>query len=416
MRDYALKAGLGILLLSSVVVPGGFARASGSASIEGLYPGDTVSIGTTVSFAVVTSGFSNPSYWVVDSFPGGVISSNINANGDLSWTPNEDDIGTHDLTITVSDASGDSAVVTQDIVVGSPSVSIQSLTPGTSVVVGNPVSFSVSASGFTNPYYSAADSFPYSSLLYSAINSAGNFSWTPIAQDIGNHTITLTIKDNFGDTATTSQQITVLSVPTIIIQSMIPGSSVGVGQTFSFVATSTGFIDPTYTVAESSTGLSSSTVAIDPSSGNATWVPLYNDIGLHQITVSATDSSGRTATKTFNITVTPQARGYVVSPVTTPVSVAPTVVSAPTSISATVTTGASPAYAFKHYLAVGSTGADVTALQETLTAQGVYTGPITGYFGQLTMHGVEKFQSSHGIESVGAVGPITRAALNGLGN
>ncbi|MDP2598849.1 MAG: peptidoglycan-binding domain-containing protein, partial [Candidatus Liptonbacteria bacterium] len=51
-------------------------------------------------------------------------------------------------------------------------------------------------------------------------------------------------------------------------------------------------------------------------------------------------------------------------------------------------------------------------LQQVLTTQGVYTGPITGYFGPLTQAGVERFQTKYGIDPVGEVGPITRAKLN----
>jgi Putative peptidoglycan binding domain len=402
-----------IIILSSAILPAGLARASASASIVGLYPNATIPIGTTVSFIVEPSGFTNPSYWVVDSFPGGVTTTNINAAGDLSWTPNIDDVGTHNITVTVSDSAGNSAAVSQQIVVnGAPTISLQSLTPGSSVVVGTPVSFTVVPSGFINQYYySAADSFSHSSLQYSAVNSTTNvFSWTPVAQDVGNHTITITAKDNFGYLATTSQQITVLGVPTVSIESLLPGSSVGVGQPLSFIATSTGLTNPTYTVEESLTGASTSTVAIDPSSGVASWTPTYNDIGVHQVAVNATDSTGVSATTTVAITVTSQPQGstvYSVAPVSTP-SVTTT-----TSVS-TAAPAISPAYVFKRYLTVGSVGSDVTALQDTLTAQGSYSGPITGYFGQLTMRGVEVFQKIHGIEVVGAVGPLTRKVLNQL--
>ena len=69
-------------------------------------------------------------------------------------------------------------------------------------------------------------------------------------------------------------------------------------------------------------------------------------------------------------------------------------------------------YDFTTLLTYGSTGDAVTALQEQLTRDGIYTGPITGYYGDLTTAAVEVFQSKHGISSVGYVGPGTRAALN----
>ncbi|MFA5841913.1 MAG: peptidoglycan-binding protein [Candidatus Paceibacterota bacterium] len=68
--------------------------------------------------------------------------------------------------------------------------------------------------------------------------------------------------------------------------------------------------------------------------------------------------------------------------------------------------------AFVRSLQHGSTGDDVTKLQERLTAEGVYSGPITGYFGNLTSEGVKKFQEKNGLEQAGVVGPKTRELLN----
>ncbi len=70
---------------------------------------------------------------------------------------------------------------------------------------------------------------------------------------------------------------------------------------------------------------------------------------------------------------------------------------------------------FTRSLGLGSTGPDVSALQEILKAKGFYVFPeITGYFGQVTLQAVAGFQASLGLEAVGSVGPATRAALNAL--
>lgn len=64
-------------------------------------------------------------------------------------------------------------------------------------------------------------------------------------------------------------------------------------------------------------------------------------------------------------------------------------------------------------LKIGSQGGDVTELQNRLTQEGVYSGPITGYFGQLTLKAVKAYQTKYGISQIGTVGPLTRAQLNG---
>lgn len=63
----------------------------------------------------------------------------------------------------------------------------------------------------------------------------------------------------------------------------------------------------------------------------------------------------------------------------------------------------------------GSTGDDVVSLQTFLESKGflkIPAGVTKGYFGSLTEQSVKKYQESVGIETVGIVGPKTRARLN----
>ncbi len=58
---------------------------------------------------------------------------------------------------------------------------------------------------------------------------------------------------------------------------------------------------------------------------------------------------------------------------------------------------------------------DVTRLQEFLKGEGVYSGPITGNFFNLTREGVSSFQRREGIEpSLGYFGPKSRVRANTL--
>jgi len=85
-----------------------------------------------------------------------------------------------------------------------------------------------------------------------------------------------------------------------------------------------------------------------------------------------------------------------------------------TSASAGVVTNvpSGTAYNFTEFLAVGSQDAQVTELQQRLTALGFYSGEVTGYYGTATEQAVMKYQTAHGITATGYVGPGTRAALN----
>ena len=73
----------------------------------------------------------------------------------------------------------------------------------------------------------------------------------------------------------------------------------------------------------------------------------------------------------------------------------------------TTTTTSGSCYQFTKTLAVGSTGADVTALQKALNMSST-----TGYFGNMTKTAVMSYQTSNGLSAVGMVGPATRAKLN----
>lgn len=72
---------------------------------------------------------------------------------------------------------------------------------------------------------------------------------------------------------------------------------------------------------------------------------------------------------------------------------------------AAVTSSASVSYT--RDLTVGSTGADVTSLQNMLGVS-----PATGYFGAITKAAVQSYQASKGVPATGYVGPLTRAELN----
>ena len=71
---------------------------------------------------------------------------------------------------------------------------------------------------------------------------------------------------------------------------------------------------------------------------------------------------------------------------------------------------------FTKTLQLGTTDAEVTTLQTILKGNAtVYPeGLVTGYFGSLTEKAVKAFQTKYGIDSIGIVGPITRAKLNAL--
>ena len=95
------------------------------------------------------------------------------------------------------------------------------------------------------------------------------------------------------------------------------------------------------------------------------------------------------------------------------VSATTPVVTTTTAVVPTVTT---PSYVFTLYLASGMQSAEVTQLQKLLVAEGYLSATPNGYFGTQTKSAVMKFQSAHGIQQLGVIGPSTRTALNAVAN
>ncbi|MGN0632456.1 MAG: spore cortex-lytic enzyme [Oscillospiraceae bacterium] len=59
----------------------------------------------------------------------------------------------------------------------------------------------------------------------------------------------------------------------------------------------------------------------------------------------------------------------------------------------------------------GSSGAEVRAIQEKLKERGLFSGEVTGYYGDKTQTAVKKFQKQQGISQTGTAGPQTLKAL-----
>jgi hypothetical protein len=88
------------------------------------------------------------------------------------------------------------------------------------------------------------------------------------------------------------------------------------------------------------------------------------------------------------------------------------------AITGSSTSAPASSYVFNNNLTVGSTGADVTALQNVLVSGGyLASGLNTGYFGALTQAAVSKWQVASGITPAsGYFGPISRAKINASGS
>lgn len=442
-----MAGGVGLLALG---VPFVFAQAAASITIASLAPGDTVMATRNITFHVVPTGFAPQLYQVSDSFSGSTATNDSFAGaGNFSWVPIPSDVGTHTLTISARDVvSGEAATATQTITITPlPSLSIQSLSPGQTVMSGSKVSFTVSAPGFTTPRFTLRDSFGATTIESANIDASGNFSWTPNIGQNGDHTIIIYASDPAGHNAEITQQIRVGAGPTIAIQPP-PAASVAPGTAVTFVVSAMNFAPTAFSVADTFHGTTVTNANIS-AAGAFSWAPQALDVGTHMITIMGiVGAYGQSATTTQTITVLgpggtlPPPPALVTASTSTGLPPASSLIAnastgADSGIAALlaqiailqakinaqsstttlpIATGASsssaPQYVFKKFIGLGYHGTDVIKLQERLIALGLLSSEATGYFGPATQAAVKQFQIAHGLDAKGYVGPGTRTALN----
>jgi hypothetical protein len=216
----------GLLLLLGTAT-GAYAN-TGTININSISPGNSIPVGTKVTFTVTATGFNSPKYVLSDGYHNGSLGGyDLDSLGQFAWTPVQNDVGTHPLAIVVSDSSGNAATANYTLTVTpsgtsisssgsnpvstSPvSLSLSAVSPSSNVNAGQTVTVSAVASGFPGaPNYTVFDSSEASSITNSNISSNGVFSWTPQTHDAGTHLINITAADTAGRIATSSVVIAV---------------------------------------------------------------------------------------------------------------------------------------------------------------------------------------------------------------
>ena len=393
-------------------------------SIQSLSPSSSVIVGQAVSFTAAASNFINPVYSVTDAFYGSTVnSSSITSAGTFSWTPSAaNDVGTHSITVNVTDSSGHSASATQSITVGAgASIAIQTIVPGTTVAPSQTLTFAAVPTLLTSPSYTVTDSFPGSSVSNGAITSSGVFTWTPISADAGTHVITVYATDPYGHSANSAVTIQVQGVG-ISLSAPSPSAVIAIDSRATFQVSVYGFINPSFGVSDSLAGTTVSTSSIN-SSGTFSWIPTAADVGTHVITVTATDSSGHSASAQVTIAAVPASSAASAAASTTTsaaaqlqaqIQAATAALAAAQAAQQAGGSSSASAHVFNASLHSGITSDEVVALQKVLAAQGFLSAAATGYYGPATEKAVRAFQAAHGLAQLGIVGPGTRDALNAL--
>ena len=230
------------------------------------------------------------------TFPSGAA---ITDDGNFTWIPTESQVGSHDITVQVTDGSlTDSETLTvtvRDVNVAPVLNTIDDQTVNELVEL----TFTATASDDDSLIFSFDGTVPSGA----AITDDGNFTWTPTESQDGDHTITVQVTDgSLTDSETLT--VTVNEVNVAPVLNIIGDQTVNelVELTFTATASDTDVVDNAVnTLIFSFDGTVPSGAAITDD-GNFTWIPTESQVGSHDITVQVTDGS-LTDSETLTVTV-----------------------------------------------------------------------------------------------------------------
>ena len=231
-------------------------------------------------------------------FPSGAAITSAE-DGNFTWTPTESQVGSHDITVQVTDGSlTDSETLTVTVRdVNAPPVlnTIGDQTVNEFVEL----TFMATASDDDSLTFSFDGTFP----LGAAITSAGVFTWTPTESQDGDHTITVQVTDgSLTDSETLTVTVNEVNVAPVLNAIGDKGTSELIELTFTATASDTDVVD---NLANTLTFLLDGTFpsgAAITSAGVFTWTPTESQVGSHDITVQVTDGS-LTDSETLTVTV-----------------------------------------------------------------------------------------------------------------
>ncbi len=263
----------------------------------------------------------DPLTFTLTKSPAGMtIGSGQDAANLLRWKPNASQVGSHLVTLQISDGRG--GVITQS---GTVSVSADLAneppqiisTPGFSAVTGKTYFYDVAALDpdgdqlffdlATRPIGMSID------------QQTGAIRWTPTADQLGSFEVAIDARDPFGGSGRQSFTVTVRPVNLSPMIQTTPPTRAFVDRVYGY---GVGATDPDgdpigIELVEAPDGME-----LDASNGVITWRPGVNQVGSHRVSVQVVDFQGGEASQTFNVVVQEAAENIAPTITSTPPAVA----------------------------------------------------------------------------------------------
>ncbi len=223
------------------------------------------------------------------------------ALGQITWTPDATQLGTHNIVVQVTDSGGLSASqlfsITVTEVNRTPSITTS---PITAVLLGSDYVYDVDA---TDP--NTGDTLSFSLIQapsgMTIDENTGLIEWTPLNTQLGSHGVEVQVEDSGGltDNQSFTLGVALPDLPPEITSSFVTTATEGNLYTYNVVVSDPNPGDTiTYGLDAAPAGMS-----IDSASGLIQWTPAEAQVGAANVTVRVTDSTALSDTQSFTIDV-----------------------------------------------------------------------------------------------------------------
>ena len=225
-------------------------------------------------------------------------------SGEFVFTPVEEQVGKHNVKVTVTDAAGASQASSFTITVSNVNdPPVLEMLPPQFATQGKLFQLKIVA---VDPDLASdpAEKLTYSddSTLFNINNGSGLISFTPTNDQLGTWRSNITVMDRGGLTASAPLNITVMNANDPPSIDAIPPQTATEGVAFSYQCTA---IDPDLRWGQDNLTFSDDTdiFNIDPKTGAISFTPTGAQAGIKRITVTVKDEKGLSASASFDLTV-----------------------------------------------------------------------------------------------------------------
>ena len=256
-------------------------------------PAGTVKV-PYVGFTIAATGGTPPYNWSATNLPPGLSISTFNGNGVIRGTPTALAGSPYSVNVTVTDANGTTASMTYSIAISALPLQITTglLPPG---VVNSPYPFtSITAQGGIGNYTWSITGLPPGLTT----DGNGDISGTPTTATGSPFSVVASVTDATLNTFSRTFSLAISNVLTVVGPAALPAATLNAAYTPTTVTAGGGLPPYTWTATGLPAGLS-----IGIATGTVSGTPTSASGSPYSVTVTVTDSTGKTAAMNYSLTV-----------------------------------------------------------------------------------------------------------------